>query len=130
MADPLNSLDRHMDRSARRLRRKLGGKRGHLHLRDADLDRLTRRAGRDLPAPARREAQRILATRAQMQNPRLAARMDPGRLDASFRRFDAVLGQWNPARRRRNMWLNAVAGYAFNLLLFGALLAGFLHWQG
>ena len=37
MADTLNSLDSRMGRSARRLRRKLGGKRGHLHLRDADL---------------------------------------------------------------------------------------------
>lgn len=130
MADTLNSLESRMGRSARRLRRKLGGKRGHLHLRDADLDRLTRRAGRDLPAPARREAKKILATRAQMQDPRLAARMDPARLTSSFRRFDAALGQWNPARRRRNMWLNALAGYAFNLIVFGVLVWAFLQWQG
>ena len=65
-----------------------------------------------------------------MENPRLAARMDPAQLSGSFRRLDRAVSHWNPRRRRRNMWLNALAGYAFNILLCVGLLAAFLSWQG
>lgn len=122
-----DGLDRQLGRSEKALRRKMGGRRP---LRSGTLARLLGRAGRDLPRGARREAQKILETRAQMENPRLAVRSDPAALSGSFRRLDRAVASWNPARRRRNMWLNALAGYAFNLLLFGALLAAFLHWKG
>lgn len=120
-------LDRGMGRSEKALKRKMGGRRP---LKRGDFDRLVARAGRDLPGAARREAKKIQKVRSEMDNPRLAARMDPAQLSGSFRRLERAVSHWNPARKRRNMWLNALAGYAFNILLFLVLLAAFLNWQG
>ncbi len=120
-------LDSRLGRSERALKRKMGGRRP---LRRGGFDTLVSRAGRDLPGSARREAKKIQATRAQLENPKLAARMDPRVLSGSFRKLDRAVSQWNPRKRRRNMWLDALAGYAFNILLFGTLLGAFLYWQG
>ncbi|MBR9763796.1 MAG: hypothetical protein GYB53_09785 [Rhodobacteraceae bacterium] len=122
-----DKLDRSMGRSEKGLRRKMGGRRP---LRGGSFDSLVARAGRELPGRARREAKQIQAVKAQMQHPRLAARMDPGQLSGAFRRLDRAVAQWNPRRRRRNMWLDALAGYAFNMLLFLGLGLAFLSTLG
>ncbi|WP_010140985.1 hypothetical protein [Oceanicola sp. S124] len=120
-------LNRGLWRSEKALRRKMGGRRP---LRRGSFDSLVARAGRELPGSARREARKIQAVKAQMQHPKLAARMDAGQLSGAFRRLDRAVAQWNPRKRRRNMWLDALAGYAFNMLLFLGLSLAFLSTLG
>ncbi|MCR9086051.1 MAG: hypothetical protein NXH97_04805 [Rhodobacteraceae bacterium] len=101
-----------------------------LSIRGADLGAKMRRAGRRLPRRLRREGRYLVQAELLAGHPKLAKQIDPARVDAAYRDFDAHLDPIDPNDLWWGWTLGVLAGIVFNLLLFAALLIALLAWRG
>ena len=63
-------------------------------------------------------------------HPKLALRVDRGRVARAHAEVCAHLRRIDPADRRRGAILGMLGGLAFNLLLLAGLALAFLRWRG
>ena len=96
----------------------------------ADLGGKMRRAGRRLPRRLRREGRYLVRAETLAGHPKLSMQIDPARIDAAYRDFDAHLDPIDPYDLWWGWALGVLAGLVFNLLLFAALLIALLAWRG
>ncbi|WP_137699436.1 hypothetical protein [Marimonas lutisalis] len=101
-----------------------------LGLRKGDVPARVARAGRRLPKWVHRDARLIGEALALGAHPKLARRIDLARVQAAHRRIKAHLKEIDPKDRRKGAILNLLGSLSFNLLLFAALVIGFLKWRG
>ena len=108
---------------ARRMGERLGVAKG-------DLRQVKRRAGRWLPGWLRRDADYLIEAETLAAHPKLRHLVDPGRAAKAEKRLRAHLDTRNPKKERMDRFLGQLAGFAFNVLLFGGLVVAFLWWRG
>jgi hypothetical protein len=102
---------------------------GRLGVRARSFQRAVRRAGRQLPAPARNAAAELGALRARMAHPRLAARTDPSLIGQAAQRFRRSLAGYSPGARVGKARALLMAEIGFRMAVLIALGLAFLHWQ-
>ena len=108
---------------ARRMGEKLGVGKG-------DLPKVRRRAGRWLPRWLRRDADYLIEAETLATHPKLRHLVDPARAAKAEKRLRAHLDTRDPAKERTDRLLGQLAAFAFNVLLFAALVIAFLWWRG
>ncbi len=108
---------------ARRMGEKLGVGKG-------SLPKVTRRAGRWLPGWLRRDAEALIEAETLASHPKLRHMVDPARSARAEKRLVAHLETRDPAKERTDRLLGQLAAFAFNMLLFAALVIAFLWWRG
>lgn len=101
-----------------------------LGVRGATAAEVLRRGAGRLPRRLRPAARDLAEAAALAGNPRLALRLDAGRLADAYDRCLAYLADDAGAARRRTALGEIAAGVAVNLALAAAALAGFLAWRG
>lgn len=99
-----------------------------LGVRGRGLAAKLRRGGRRLPRPVRAAGQALLQAEAMASVPKLAPQIDHAHLAEAYAAAERALAAIDPAERRKTIVLNWLAGNFFNVLLVGALAAGFIVW--
>ncbi|MBF9058939.1 hypothetical protein HKCCSP123_07050 [Rhodobacterales bacterium HKCCSP123] len=100
-----------------------------LNVRARSFEGAVRRAGRLLPAQARRAAAEIAACEARLAHPKLAAKTDPAVITRAAATIRDVLSRYRPGARaaRDRSFLMAEIGFKLAALIGLGLV--FLHWQ-
>ncbi|MCL3880945.1 hypothetical protein [Marivita sp. GX14005] len=98
--------------------------------RRGPLSRRLARSRRRLPASVRSDIARIAEADAMAQNPRLAARTDPGATQAEFERARSYLAGIDIKDRRKGQILSVLGSVAFDLLVVTILVITVLRWRG
>ena len=111
------------DRLARLLEERLG-------LRGKGFAVKVQRAGRRLPKYIRGEAVALVDALAIESHPKLSQQVDTARLERAFKDVERYLLGVDPWARRRGIFLNWLAGQAFNLLIIIVLVLALLRWRG
>lgn len=119
--------DRSHGKSNRDLAAYLGEK---LDVPGDDLATVSARAGRVLPRRLRREADYLVQAETLRNHPKLRHLIDDDRARKADRRLRAHVRNEDPAKARTDRRLGWLAGLAFNLLLFAALVIVLLYWRG
>jgi len=88
------------------------------------------KAGRLLPKRVHHEGLVIQEAMDKMHHPRLAATVDPMRLEAAFLHITNHLDGVDPNDRRKGKVLGWLGGQVFNLILIAALLVALMWWRG
>lgn len=101
-----------------------------LSLRRGSLADRLRRAGRRLPARIRAQAQIVAEAEALSLHPKLARRIDRHGVSRAFAEVRDHLNGIDAGYLRRGALLGMLAGLAFNMLLFTALVLVVLRWRG
>lgn len=101
-----------------------------LSLRRGSLADRLRRAGRRLPARIRAQAQIVAEAEALSLHPKLARRIDRQGVSRAFAEVRDHLAGIDAGYLRREALLGMLAGLAFNMLLFTALVLVVLRWRG
>ncbi|MBV7409191.1 hypothetical protein [Maritimibacter sp. DP1N21-5] len=101
-----------------------------LDIRGQGLRAKLRRAGRKVPRWVRREIEALLEALDLSEHPKLAARVDHGRIESGTSRVERWLLDIDPWDRRRGVAVEWGAGLAFNLLLVVAIFVALLGWRG
>ncbi|MCA8880638.1 MAG: hypothetical protein KDA73_11940 [Rhodobacteraceae bacterium] len=96
----------------------------------ADLEQVRHRAGRWLPWRLRRDADYLIEAEMLAAHPKLRHLVDPGRSARAERHLRDHLATRDPVRERTNRLLGQLAAFAFNVLLFAAIVIGFMWWRG
>lgn len=112
---------------ARELETRLDDKLG---LRKGAFPARVKRAGRRIPKWVHREAAVISEALTLDAHPKLRRRIDVAQVQRAHDRIRQHLDAIDPADRRLGLILGMLGALAFNLLLFAALVLGFLKWQG
>ncbi|NKX43403.1 hypothetical protein [Roseicyclus persicicus] len=100
-----------------------------LNVRARSFHGAVRRAGRLLPAQARRAAAEMRSLEARLAHPKLAARTDPARIRLAADTIRASLSAYPPGQRaaRDRSFLMAEIGFKVAVLI--GLGLALLHWQ-
>lgn len=100
-----------------------------LNIRGRSFRQAVRRAGRLLPADARKAAAEMDALEARLAHPRLAARTDPALITDAADRIRTSLSRYRPGARAERDRSFLLAEIGFKLALLIGLGLAFLHWQ-
>lgn len=101
-----------------------------MRLRAGDFETLVARAGRRLPRRLRRDARFLIETEKLARHPKLARRVDLGRVKRAERHIDEWLDTLDPAAERRAAILDHLAAIAFVVAVVTLALFGWMLWQG
>lgn len=101
-----------------------------LGLRPGSPEQVARRAGRDLPRRLHREAATLSQADQMLDHPKLRAFVDQAGVRRAQGRLRRYLDRRDPARERTDRRLRWLAAAVFNLLLFFALMVGWLAATG
>ncbi len=104
--------------------------RDKLGVRADDLQTALARASHRLPRRIDRQARLLVLAEPLARHPRLRRTLDQPRLRAAADEVRAHLEAIDLADRRRGLWLGALGGLVFNLILMALALGGFLAWRG
>lgn len=99
-------------------------------VRGSDLKSRLNRLGRALPKALRRDGDEILSALQLLDHPRLASRLDGGKIDAAFSRLEKHFKAIDPFDRRLGKALSLAASFAFGLIALVALVVGVLYAVG
>jgi hypothetical protein len=83
-----------------------------------------------LPRRIYRQATKLARVEGMASHPKLRLTLDTPDLAKAAREVQEHLRSIDVVDRRKGWWLGALGALAFNILLFGALLLGFMMWQG
>lgn len=101
-----------------------------LRARGRSLAVQTRKAGRQLPRPVRRDLAFLVQAEGLMHNPKLARMVDANRIDTAHRNAIAYLQTVNPNARRKDMLLTITASIGLGVLVVGVVLLYVLVQRG
>lgn len=118
-----DALDTRAEELRDLLREKLG-------LSARPLEAQITKAGRLLPKSVQRDARLVAEAHANLQNPRLARRVDVAAVEAAQARVRDFLRGIDPAERRKTRVIGVLAVIAFNVLVVLTLLIVVLRWRG
>ena len=99
-----------------------------LNVRAPSFQAAVKRAGRLLPAHARRAAAEIGMLEARMAHPRLAARTDPALIEQAAHRFRRSLAAYRPGAQIPRQRALLMAEIAFRLAVVIGLVLAFVYW--
>ncbi|SLN42830.1 hypothetical protein [Pseudooctadecabacter jejudonensis] len=101
-----------------------------LRLKSRSLSHAIRRAGRLLPAWARREARFIAQAETMMAHPKLRVRVDEAKLARAHADLTNYLRTIDPKERRKTRVLGILGTVSFNLIVIVAAFVTYLVWRG
>ena len=101
-----------------------------LRIRGRDLDQQIRRAGRLLPAWARRDGRTMAQANLLAQNPKMLRMVDAAKFDKAYRALKTHLETIDPKEARKDRILGLLGVIYVNLFIALALLLGVLAWRG
>ncbi|QIE41966.1 hypothetical protein G5B39_08360 [Rhodobacteraceae bacterium SC52] len=94
------------------------------------LDTVLRRAGREIPRRLRGEARYLVEAETMAQHPKLYHMVDKARMKRADRALRGAVRGRDPKQERKDRMLGTLAGIAFGLVVFFAVLIWFLAWRG
>ncbi|MGB0798589.1 MAG: hypothetical protein ACPGRD_04655 [Planktomarina sp.] len=101
----------------------------HFGAKPSSLDQQMKSIGRLMPAGKRRDLRVLVQAEKMMQHPKLSRQVDLGSVQIAHAQLLPYLETVNLADRRKGHVLGVLGSIAFNLLLFIAILIGFLWWR-
>ncbi|NJM83606.1 MAG: hypothetical protein HC844_15035 [Tabrizicola sp.] len=101
-----------------------------LAVRGKGLRTKLRRGGRQLPRRVQEAAMSLADAAQRAQHPKLLQLIDMTKIAEDYDICVRHLGAIDAADRRRKVMMGAVSSIAFGLLVFIALVVGFLLWRG
>jgi hypothetical protein len=104
--------------------------RAQLGVSGKDLTKALRKARHRLPRRIYRQATKLAKVEGLASHPKLRLTLDTPALAKAAREVQEHLRDIDVADRRKGWWLGALGALAFNILLFGAIILGFMMWQG
>ncbi len=122
MMDP-KLFQTEIDAAADKLRTRLGA-------RGRNFATRLKRAGRDLPKPARQAGWRLVELQAMVAHPKLRRLVRRTEVEAALKELGAHLDKINASERRMDRLLGFAGSAVGNLLLLAVLLIAFMRWRG
>jgi len=106
----------------------IAGLRAKLGVRARDLETALTKARRRLPRRIYQQAMVLVAAQPMAAHPRLRQMLDGAALREAAGEVNTHLESIDVGERRKGLWLGALGGLVFNLILLGLALGGFLSW--
>lgn len=116
-------LQTRTDYLARLMEEKLG-------VRGKGLEAKLKRAGRQLPRYIRDHGAALVEAQALQDHPRLSMHADPDRLERAYADIERYLKGLDLWARRRDTFLNWLAGLSASFLFLVVILLALLRWRG
>ena len=107
----------------------IAGLRAKLGVRAKDLESALNKARRHLPRRVFQQAMTLVDAQPMAGHPRLRQMLDGATLKAAADEVNAHLEAIDLGERRKSLWLGALGGLVFNLILMAVVIGGFLYWR-
>lgn len=116
-------FDRRVAEAEKAMKKAFGGK-------PVPLRQSLAKAGRRIPARARKAGAEIVAAQDLAENPKLQQELDQKKLDRAFDRLIEGVKSVDMKEIRSRWLIGGLASLAFNFLLFVTLVLAFARWRG